>query len=255
MRQRTFSGRLLPVLALVVAIGGATQPAEAGTARACKNPDFVSSDPDGMWATGHYVVHNNMWNASGYEVAETLRACSAGNWKVTARADDRAGDGAVKTYPNVHRDFHDWSTGHEPRLRSFTSIRSTFASRSPRVGIYDGAYDIWLNGVPGDREVMIWTDNHRQVPAGSVVKRGLTFSHRTWRLYAGNNGSILSYVPNKPLHHGSIKIERRLRYLVHHRYVPRRSTLGQVCFGYEIVSTKGSPATFKVDRFSVSSKR
>ena len=72
----------------------------------------------------------------------------AGNWSVTATADNSSGDGAVKTYPNVHRDYHNWNAGHErSSARSRRSIRSTFASRSPHVGIYDGAYDIWMNGV------------------------------------------------------------------------------------------------------------
>ena len=31
----------------------------------------------------------------------------------------------MKTYPNVHRDFHNWDTGQEPRLSSFKRIRST----------------------------------------------------------------------------------------------------------------------------------
>jgi hypothetical protein len=248
---------LLAVLALLAAAGG---PAVSGagshtSARACRHPRFVTSDPNGMWSHRRYVVHNNMWNASGYDVSERLRACSPGNWSVTATADDRTGDGAVKTYPNVHRDYHDWATGHEPRLASFRTIRSTFASRSPHVGRYDGAYDIWLNGVPGRHEVMIWTDNHRQVPAGSVVRRGLHFSHRTWRLWATPDHAILSFVPNRPLRHGTIAIKKRLDYLVRHGFLPHRSTLGQVCFGYEIVSTGGAPARFKIDGFSVTSTR
>ena len=45
----------------------------------------------------------------------------------------------------------------------------------PGTGIYDIAYDIWLNGVPGNREIMIWTENHGQIPSGAVAK-GLSFS-------------------------------------------------------------------------------
>jgi hypothetical protein len=176
---------------------------------------------------------------------------------VTATADNSTGDGAVKTYPNVHRDYHNWSNGHEPKLSAFKSIGSRFASRSPHVGIYNGAYDIWMNGVAdgNSTEVMIWTDNHRQVPGGSVVKRGLTFSHRTWRLFSADHHSYLAFLPNKSLAHGSIAIKKRLTYLVRHGYMKRGSTVGQVCFGYEIVSTAGSPAKFKVDRFSVTSRR
>jgi Glycosyl hydrolase family 12 len=259
MKQLPLLGRLLTVLALMaLASGLGTVNADAaGAARACTHPRFTTRDTNGMWSTGHYVVHNNMWNVGGYHVSERLRACSAGNWSVTATADNRRGDGAVKTYPNVHRDYHNWSNGHEPKLSSFRTIRSTFASRSPRVGIYDGAYDIWMNGVAssGSTEVMIWTDNHRQVPSGSVVKRGLRFSHRTWRLYVTGGHSYIAFVPNKPLHHGRIDIKKRLTFLTRHGYLPKGSTVGQVCFGYEIVSTGGSAHGFKIDRFSVSSSR
>jgi hypothetical protein len=196
-----------------------------------------------------------MWNVSGYNVTETLRACSFRNWYVDAKADNRSGDGAVKTYPNVHVDYHNWSTGAEPRLDQFSKIRSTFAARTPRVGIYNAAYDVWLNGVPGDHEVMIWTDNYRQVPAGSQVAKGLQFSNRSWKVYATANNSIISFVPNKRLTQGSIGIKARLDWLVKRGMIPADATLGQICFGFEIVSTEGSFARFKVDDFSVTTAR
>lgn len=251
--------RLVSALAVVAATLGpmAARADASDIARACRHPLFVTDDPNGMWFTHGYVVHNNMWNAAGYDVSQRLRACSAGNWSVTATADNSSGDGAVKTYPNAHRDYHNWNTGHEPRLSSFASIGSRFASRSPRVGIYDGAYDIWLNGVAdsGSTEIMIWTDNHRQVPAGHVVKRGLTFSHRTWKLWATDDHRYLAFVPGKRLGHGWIGLKQRFSYLISHGFLAPRSTLGQVCFGYEIVSTGGSAQRFKIDRFSVTSSR
>ena len=36
-------------------------------------------------------------------------------------------------------------------------------------------------------------------------------------------------------------------------WLPSTSTVGQVCFGVEIVSTSGKPVTFGFPRFSVSS--
>lgn len=252
MKHLPLLGRLLPVLALValtVGLGSSSADA-AGTARTCAHPRFVTSDPNAGTTMGRYYVHNNMWNASAYQVSETLGACSAGNWYVRAKADNRSGDGAVKTYPNVHRDYQG------PRLSSFASIRSTFASRSPHVGIYDGAFDIWMDGVAssGSTEVMIWTDNHRQVPSGHVVERGLRFSHRTWRLYATGDHGYLAFVPRHPLHHGRISLEKRLSYLVRHGYLRHGSRIRQICFGYEIVSTHGAFHRFKIDRFSITQR-
>jgi hypothetical protein len=260
MTRLSILGRTLPVLGLIAAgVGlGASAAHATSFARACKHPGWVTSDPSGGTSIGtHYYASNNMWAASGYDVSQTMKVCSPGNWAVRTRADNRSGDGAVKTYPNVHRDYHNWGTGHEPKISAFSSLSSTFASRSPHVGIYNGAYDIWINGVAdgGSTELMIWTDNHRQVPAGRVVKKGLEFSRRTWKLWATDDHRYLAFVPNKPIRHGSMALKKRLGWLASHGYLPHGSTLGQVDFGYEIVSTNGVFHKFKIDRFKVTSSR
>ena len=229
--------------------------APTANAASCTDPKFVTTDPNGMWGDGKYIVHNNMWNASSYRVSERLSACSFRNWKVTATADNRSGDGAVKTYPNVHVDYHDWGTGHEPRITAFKRIRSSFAMRSPGVGIYDVAYDIWLNGVPGNREIMFWTDNHRQVPSGRIVARGVTFAGRTWKVWASQGNSTISFVPTQRMTHGTINIKRQLLWLMKRGMIQRGSTLGQICYGVEVVSTGGSARRFKVDEFKVDTVR
>lgn len=244
------------VLALGVLTLSVADAEAAATARTCRHPAFVTTDPNGMWSKGRYIVHNNMWNIAGYDVSETLSACSPGNWSVRASADNSAGDGAVKTYPNVHRDFHNWATGHEPKISSFRTITTTFAARSPRSGIYDTAFDIWLNGVAsnGSTELMIWTRNHKQTPAGSVVARGLRFAHRAWKLWATADRSYLAFVPDRPKDGGTIQLKPRLAYLTRHGYLAARSTLGQVDFGIEFVAAKKSDP-FKLDRFSVKVSR
>ena len=246
------------VLALTAVLATSLSPlavVPAASAAACTDPVWSSSRPDAMWSQGKYIVHNNMWNAGGYDVRQRTSACSYRNWRGRGTADNSSGDGAVKTYPNVHRDYHNWSTGHEPKVRAFKTIRSRFASRTPGRGIYNAAYDIWLNGVPGNREVMIWTDNHKQVPSGSRVARGLRFSGRSWRVYATEDKHYIAFVPRRRLTSGTINIKARLRWLMKRGLIPRRSTLGQIGFGFEIVSTGGRARTFKVDRFAVRSAR
>ena len=56
-----------------------------------------------------------------------------------------------------------------PPLSSFTTITSTFAETSPHVGIYEYAYDVWLNGVArgGSTQILVWVDNYHRVPAGT----------------------------------------------------------------------------------------
>ncbi|TYL50165.1 hypothetical protein FXB39_10975 [Nocardioides sp. BGMRC 2183] len=247
---------LILLLTLVVAgplvILGAQSPASAA---ACNNPKFTTSSPNAMWTQGRYIVHNNMWNASSYDMWQRLAACTYRNWRVTATADNSAGDGAVKSYPNVHRDYHNWSTGHEPRVTKFRTIRSRWKARTPGVGIYNAAYDIWLNGVPGQHEVMIWTDNRKQVPAGSVVKRSVKLGKYRWKVWASRDNGYIAFVPKRRLTHGTIAIRRMLGWLIQKRRLDRDVTLGQICFGFEIVSTGGEPARFKVDRFKVISRR
>ncbi len=226
-------------------------PSPTQTPAGCTDPVFTTSSTNGMWSNGGYVVHNNMWNVSGYNVSETLSACAYNNWSVTATADNRSGDGAVKTYPNVHKDYHDWSTGAEPLLSSFSTIKSTFAATSPHVGIYNVAYDIWLNGVPGNREIMIWTDNYRQVPAGSRVASGVSLSGHTWDVYATSGNGYLAFVPSQPMTQGSLDLKAMLDWLTAQGRIPANSTLGQICFGVEVVSTDGQPATFNFTDFSI----
>jgi hypothetical protein len=242
----------LSVLAALVSPILLVAPAHAA---GCADPRFVTSDQDGMWSSRGYVVHNNMWNVDGYAVSETLRACSYRNWSVTATADNSTGDGAVKTYPNVHQDFHDWETGAEPLLSSFRRIRSSFVTRTPRVGIYDAAYDIWLNGVPGDHEVLVWTDNFHQVPAGEVIARNRRFSGHRWKVYATKGNDYIAFVPNRRLTRETLGLKRMLHWLIDRGRLPRDVTLGQICFGFEIVSTGHRPATFTVKDFSLTTRR
>lgn len=206
-----------------------------------------------MWFNGDYIVHNNMWNAGGYAVSQTTEACSYRSWNVTATADNARGDGAVKTYPNVHRDYHNWGTGAEPAWSSISRLRSTFAATGPKVGIYNIAYDIWMNGVPGNREIMIWTENYNQQPAGSRVASAVTLSGVTWDVWATSGNGYLAFVPRTPMSSGSLDLKAMIDWLIAQGRVQSNATLGQICFGVEIVSTGGRPATFEFTDFSVTS--
>lgn len=204
----------------------------------------MTSDPSGGWSDGGYYVHNNMWNAANYPVTETLYACAYNNWYVVATMNNDSGDGAVKTYPNVHEDFND------PAISSFQSITSTFAETSPHVGIYDVAYDIWINGVasPGSTEIMIWTENYKQVPSGSV-QATQSFGGRSYKVW--KSGSYIAFVPDTPFTSGSLDLLEIFNWVMTQGWMPASSTLGQIDFGVEIVSTDNAPATFTFTDFSI----
>jgi hypothetical protein len=221
-----------------------TPPATAGSA-SCTNPSFSTSAPDGMWNLSPYFVSNNMWNASGYSVTQTLHACSHSNWYVTATMNNDSGDGAVKTYPNSQRDFND------PQISSLNSVTSTFAETSPRAGIYEDAYDIWLNGLAtsGSTEVMIWTQNNGQTPSGSV-EGSVTFDGRTYTVWKA--GSYIAFVANANFSSGTVNLLEFFQWIIGKGWIPADSTLSQVCYGAELVSTNGVPATFSFSDYSVS---
>jgi Glycosyl hydrolase family 12 len=220
-----------------------TAPVTAGSA-SCTNPSFSTSAPDGMWNLSPYFVSNNMWNASGYSVTQTLHACSHSDWYVTATMNNDSGDGAVKTYPNSQRDFND------PQISSLNSVTSTFAETSPRVGIYEDAYDIWLNGLAtsGSTEVMIWTENNGQTPSGSV-QGSVTFDGRSYTVWKA--GSYIAFVANANFSSGTVNLLAFFQWIIGKGWIPADSTLSQVCYGAELVSTNGVPATFAFSDYSV----
>jgi len=235
-----------------------TTPTTPPAGTVCTSPVWRSSSNGAMYSEDDFIVHNNMWNASRYRVSQTVEVCSYRSWNVIATADNSSGDGAVKTYPNVHKDYHNWSTGYEPPLSNFRVLSSSFAASGPNTGIYNFAYDIWLNGVGNgggsNREVMIWTDNQGQRPAGSVVATGLAFGGQTWTLWATRDNRILSFVPATDMAAGTVNIRAMLDHLISDGRVPANSTLGQIGYGVEVVSTNGAPATFRLTGFSLTDR-
>jgi hypothetical protein len=223
-----------------------TPPAQAAPGPgSCTNPAFVTSQPLDGWTDGSYYVANDMWNISNYTVTQTLYACSHASWYVVADMNNDSGDGAVKTYPNAHMDF-----SSEPAISSFHSIDSTFAESSPDIGIYEDAYDIWINGVAssGSTEIMIWTQNHGQSPGGSVAGN-VTFGGRAYAVW--HNGSYIAFVANTNFTSGSMNLLDFFNWVIGQGWMPASSTLGQVDYGAELVSTSNTAATFTFTNFSV----
>ena len=212
----------------------------------CTNPYFTTSGSNGGITDGGYYVHNNLWNASDYPGTKgTTQVCSYHSWNHIGTAKNN-GDGAVKTYPNVHKDY----SGR--KISSFSKLTSKFAATAPDVGIYNVAYDLWLNGVPND-EVMIWTDNRNQVPAGSRFASNVSVGGHSWDVYATGGNGYIAFVPANGAHltSGTVDLKAMLNYLVSKGRVTGSSTVDQICYGVEIVDTGGKPATWKFTDFSI----
>ncbi len=217
---------------------------------AAADPVFVTSDPNGGWSNGGYYVHNNMWNRAKYSpCASTLYAWSFENWHAVARMNNNSGDGAVKTYPNVHKDYRN------APVDSFAALTSHFAETSPRSGIYDFSYDIWLNGVatPNCTEIMIWNENCGQTPAGAHLGDAM-FDGRAYKVYRTSNGRYIAFVAATNFTSGTVNLLDMIQWAVSQGWLSNKSTVDQICFGVEIVSTDNADAVFGVSAFSIDSK-
>jgi len=223
-------------------------PSVAPPLTSCVKPLYTvpmspTNTQSGMLVGGYYVS-NDSWNAGNYSVAQTMYICSAGSFNVVANMDDSNGDGAVKTYPNVHKDFN------EQAVSSYHTVQSTFGESGPHVGTYEYAYDVWLNGVQTSKstELMIWTDNFGQTPAGMKVAT-VTIEGQTYAVW--KNGSYIAFVDTRNVTSGSLNLLAFFNYATYAGWMPAGATLGQIDYGAELVSTGGSPATFKVTNFSI----
>ncbi|HEY3470355.1 MAG TPA: hypothetical protein VGL47_34835, partial [Amycolatopsis sp.] len=176
--------------------------------RSCRSPEFTTSEPDGGWETGGYYVHNNMWNEDEAG-PETLRACSHDNWYVDSTQPSTT---SVKTYPNVHKDIN--NLDGKP-FDGYSAITSTFAGRGPGVGIYDVAYDVWLNGVgdgDGVTEVMVWTENLKQVPSGDKLTTYTAggFTYDVWT----NDEGYVAFVSRTTQYSGSVDLKAMIAWAI-----------------------------------------
>jgi hypothetical protein len=231
----------------------ASTPKPAPASQSCANPKYTlaknpSNPQDGITLGGFYIT-NDTWNAANYQLSQTMYICDYSNWYVVANMNNNQHDGAVKTYPNVHKDFNNM-----PKVSSFATITSSFAESGPHVGIYQYAYDIWLNGVgDGANEVMIWNDNFGQTPAGSKVAT-VSFDGRTYNVFKTSDNGYIALVDTANTTAGTINIKAMIDYLVSKGWLPASSTLGQIDYGAELVSTNGANATFRVTNFSLTAR-
>jgi hypothetical protein len=213
---------------------------------------LVTSQPFGMSDNGQfgdYFVRNNVYDLDAGAGTQTLYACSYHSWYVVSdlMADDA---GVVMSYPNSQMNFGS-SPSTEPPISSFHTITSTFDETSPHVGVYEDAYDIWLNGVPGDNQIMIWVDNNERVPHGTKVQAATPLDGRTYDVWVTSDYSYIALVSTETFTSGTIDLLKILQWAVSSGWLPADTTLGQIDFGVEIVSTGGASATFRFNDFSI----
>jgi hypothetical protein len=222
-------------LTVSASAGAASRPASIPS-----HPKWESSQPFGAWNNGGFILYNNEWNTS-QAGPQTIWADSYHDWGVQSK---QANTTSVKTYPCVQKDY-----SNVPYTR-FTRLVSTFTQSMPKSTALDAeaAYDIWLNKY--NVEVMIWVDNHKQVPAGRVIKH-VTIDKRQVVLWRGSSTMYSFTLQGLQETKGTINILSFLSYLVNHHYLSKNDTMSQVNFGWEIASTDNSPMDFTVTRYSL----
>jgi hypothetical protein len=194
-------------------------------------------------------VGQDVWNPiPGWN--QTLHAADPGNWYVTANMP--AGNTAVVSFPNVGQQLYYTNT-----LADFSSIYSSFAENmNPASGTSaEAGYDIWLNG--WQNEVMIQHDivNRGTCPVSATATFGGSggVPVQSWNLCKYGT-ELIWQLPVSGERSGTVDILAMLTWLVSHGYLPQRSGLVDISYGFEICSTGGQPETFKLSRFSLSAR-
>ena len=192
-------------------------------------------------------VGQDVWSpVAGW--SQEMTATNPGNWSVTANMP--AGNTAVVSFPNSSQQYYYTNT-----LADFSSIYSSFTENMNAVsGTSAGAaYDIWLNN--WQNEVMIQHDdvNRGTCPALATVAFGGSGGVPTQSWHLCKYGSELIWLLSDPSEQsGSVDILGMLNWLVNNGYLPQKSGLTAISYGFEICSTGGKPETFTVSRFSLS---
>jgi len=223
----------------------------------CANPTVIPMKPSNAQsgiAEGNYYVTNDTWNAGRYRgLSQALYVCNYNNWYAVAVMNNDTGDGAVKTSPNVQET---WYPSPNP-LSRWQSITSDFSDIPPGTGVHYGIwefeYDIWLNGLAdsSSTEVMIWTYNNGQTPAGARVG-WFSDAGQSYRVYYRSPPyQYIAFVDRSNRLSGQVNLVDFFNYAISRGWMSSSSTLDQICNGMELVSTNGRPEKFTISNFAI----
>jgi hypothetical protein len=189
------AGLLIAASIGAVAVGG---PAHAD-AQMCDK--FTSTT-----VQNRYVVMNNLWGADTPQCIST----TSGGFAITTGNHNKPTNGAPASYPAIYYGCHYTNcspgTNLPMQVSQISSATSSISYSYPGSGIYDAAYDIWLDPTPkkdavNKQEVMIWFNHQGPIqPVGSKTATA-TIGGRTWDIWTGNNGmnDVVSYVAPAPI--------------------------------------------------------
>lgn len=210
---------------------------------------------DGSHTYNEYVVVNNCWGKGTitnflqciYVKTEDSNYDFGFNWQWPTNINND-----VKAYPEIIYGWKPWSSSSTtPKLPviisagkkiivSFDSIKTTFN------GVGNTAFDIWLtsSNTPSTtnitRELMIWTKNFGQYPAGSKVTT-TTIDGVTYDFYKGQmDWSYYAFVKTSSTEVTTYNIDKFISYLTSLNLVTQNEYVAAIEFGNEVISGTGN---------------
>jgi hypothetical protein len=240
--------------------GRAVEFGSSSTSHPCVHPTVIPMDPENAQSgvtEGNYYVTNDTWNADHYiGLSQKLYVCNYNSWYAIVTMNNATGDFAVKTSPNVQETWYPTPT----KLSSWKSITSQFSDVPPgagsNYGIWEFEYDIWLNGIADSNstEVMIWTYNNGQAPAGSPIGSFSDAGHTYYVYRSSPPRQYIAFVDRSNNLSGNVNLLDFFNYVISRGWMPSSSTLDQICYGVELVSTNSRSEKFTISNFSIKKK-
>ena len=97
---------------------------------------------------------------------------------------------------------------------------------------------------------MIWTENCKQVPGGKY-EQDVSFGSQTYQVYRNAGSGYIAFVATTNFRSGTVNLLDFMKWASAKGWFSDKSTLDQICFGVEVVSTDNTDATFAVSAFSI----
>jgi len=189
----------------------------------------------------------------GYSV-QKIRSDDGKNASFSVRLNARRGTTEVVGYPSAQ------CLIYSALPSSLTSSYNVTPPSNSSGLDYEFAYDLWLtsasaarnNNWDNDLELMIWTYNHGQRPAGSRVATLGDGSAVWFDGNKGSNNSTVSVVLRSNRTSGTVDLSGIIAQLKSRGYIPQ-SDDGILDVEYGVEAPYGGGNTFTVNSFTVSS--
>jgi hypothetical protein len=194
LRALGAAGLLLAASAVAVTVGG--------TAHA----DTQVCDKYGSTTVqNRYIVTNNVWGA---DTAQCINTTNSG-FALTAKHQNPT-NGGPASYPAIYFGCHynncSPGTNLPMQVSQISTATSSISYSYPGSGVYNAAYDIWLDPTPkkdgeNKQELMIWFNRQGSIQPFGSRTGSATVGGRTWEVWSGSSTyrNVISYVTPSPI--------------------------------------------------------